>query len=177
MTDKQLIQNLQKDDKKSFDELFERYYDQCYMYVSALVKDIDATQDIIQNVFLKIWLGRMRLNASRPFKNYLFIAIRNESFTYLQRKCNCQKEELSIDMQDIDQNIIDNLVSKEIEIIVNQTVKEMPPQRQEVFVRSRLKGMAIAEIAEEMNLSPRTVERHLYLALKDIRNEITKNFH
>ncbi len=176
MTDKQLIRNLQKDDKRSFDELFERYYDQCYMYVSALVKDVDATEDIIQNVFMKIWMGRMRLSASRPFKNYLFVAIRNESFTYLQKKGNQPKEALSAELHDTTQDVIENLVTREIEMIISAVIKRMPPQRQEVFVRSRMKGETVAEIAAGMGLSPRTVERHLYLALKDVRSEIYRNF-
>ncbi len=172
MTDKQLINRIQKDDKKSFDELFERHYDQCYTYVSALVKDVQATKDILQNVFLKIWVNRMKINKSRPFKNYLFISIRNESFTYLRQKGRVQETDLPADVEDTGNDIVNKLLTKEIELMICQAVEKMPPQRREVFTKNRMEGKSIGEIAEEMGLSSRTVERHLYLAIKELRREI-----
>lgn len=64
----------------------------------------------------------------------------------------------------------DSLHAKEIEILVAMTVKSMPEQRQKIFIMSKLKGYSNAEIAEKSGLSVRTVERHLYLAVKTLRN-------
>ncbi len=176
MTDRQLINQIQKDDKKSFDELFERYYDQCYTYVTALVKDVPATKDILQNVFLKIWINRMKIDKSKPFKNYLFISIRNESFTFLRQQSRLQKTDLPSDVEDTDTDIVNKLMSQEIDMIICHAIEKMPPQRREVFKKNRGEGKSISEIAAEMGLSPRTVERHLYLAMKDLRNEIDQMY-
>ncbi len=174
MTDKQLIHRIQKDDKRGFDELFERYYDQCYAFASALVKDVTVTKDILQNVFLKIWIGRMKINPSRPFKNYLFISIRNESITYLRNISRLNKTDLSDEFEDLGNDIVSKLLSDEVEMIVSQAVEKMPPQRREIFKKNRVEGKSVGEIAAEMGLSPRTVERHLYLARKDLQREISE---
>ena len=58
-SDRQLIRNIRKGDAKSFEELFDRYYDRFYAFACALLHDRDAAEDILQNVFLKLWIGRV----------------------------------------------------------------------------------------------------------------------
>lgn len=172
-SDKQLIKGLKKDDKKSFDELFERYYDQCYAYAIALVKDAAAVEDIIQNVFLKVWLARMRIEASRPFQNYLLASIRNESLSYLRLKFHSSKVSAMPEVADSAPGAINYLTYSEIDSKLSGVVSKMPTQRRRIFEMSRNQELSINEISTKLNLSPRTVERHLYLALKDIRKVIS----
>ena len=65
MTENILISKLRRGDKASFDELFNRYFEQCFIYAVSLLKDPDAAEDVVQNVFLKLWSGRERLDSSR----------------------------------------------------------------------------------------------------------------
>ena len=131
MTEKNLVSKLRRGDKASFDELFNRYFEQCFTYAVSLLKDPDAAEDVVQNVFLKLWSGRERLDSSRQFRSYLLTAVRNES------------------------------------------ISRLPEKRRQVFEKRRLEGKTVDQIAEEMNLSPKTVERHLTLALKDLRHVIS----
>jgi len=173
MTDRQLLKRLRRDDKKSFDELFERYYDRCYAYAAALVKDTAATEDIIQNVFLKIWTGRGRIDISKPFINYLMTAVRNESLSWLRLRANSPERTELCEIEDNSSDILDNIFGTELDARLTAIVGGMPPQRRTVFEMSRFYGMSISEIASKLNLSPRTVERHLSLALKDIRKTLS----
>lgn len=81
MTEKNLVGRLRRGDKASFDELFNRYFEQCFTYAVSLLKDPDAAEDVVQNVFLKLWTGRERLDSSKPVKSYLLTAVRNESIS------------------------------------------------------------------------------------------------
>ena len=69
MTEKNLVSRLGRGEKASFDELFNRYFEQCFTYAVSLLKDPDAAEDVVQNVFLKLWTGRERLDSSKPVKS------------------------------------------------------------------------------------------------------------
>ena len=87
-SDRQLIRNIRKGDAKSFEELFDRYYDRFYAFACALLHDRDAAEDILQNVFLKLWIGRERLDEDRSVSNYLLVSVRNEIYDWLSLKYN-----------------------------------------------------------------------------------------
>ncbi len=87
-SDRQLIRNIRKGDEKSFEELFDRYYDRFYAFACALLHDRDAAEDILQNVFLKLWIGRERLDEDRSVSNYLLVSVRNEIYDWLSLKYN-----------------------------------------------------------------------------------------
>lgn len=87
-TDKQLIRNIRKGDEKSFGELFDRYYDRFFSFACALLHDRDAAEDVLQNVFLKLWIGRERLDEDRSVSNYLLVSVRNEIYDWLSLKYN-----------------------------------------------------------------------------------------
>lgn len=92
MTEKNLVGRLRRGDKASFDELFNRYFEQCFTYAVSLLKDPDAAEDVVQNVFLKLWTGRERLDSSKPVKSYLLTAVRNESISWLRAKFVADRE-------------------------------------------------------------------------------------
>ena len=164
--DKQLVHQIKRGDSKSFDELFEKYYDRFFSFACALLGDEDAAEDILQNVFLKLWIGRERLDEDRSIANYLLVCVRNEIFDHLRLKYNqivvhCAPPEHEDSSSDIDAQMD------------MTAIKQMPPQRQRCFMMSRYQHMSSKEIAEALGLSRRTVERHIYLALNDLRNVIS----
>ena len=105
-SDKQLIRAIKNGDTKSFSKLFEKYYDKYFSFACALLHDTDAAEDVLQNVFLKIWLGRERLDENRSIENYLLVSVRNEIFDWLRLKYNqvvvheedVEKEDVSADI-------------------------------------------------------------------------------
>lgn len=173
MTDEQLIKRLKKDDKESFNELFERYYDRCYSYAMALLKSTASVEDVIQNVFLKVWLARKNIDISRPFENYLLTSIRNEAISFLRLKANSSKSLNMPEVEDSAPDAVDDIAYAEINSHLLGIVQKMPEQRKRVFELSRMQGLKVEEIAVRLNISKRTVERHIHLALKDIKRELS----
>lgn len=173
-SDKQLIRAIKGGDTKSFEKLFERYYDRYFSFACALLHDADAAEDVLQNVFLKLWLGRDRLDENRSIENYLLVSVRNEIFDYLRLKYNQtvvrgetpEKEDASADIEE-------EMFWSETSDRMDKIIKNMPPQRQRIFMMSRYENMASKDIADALGLSVRTVERHIYLALQDLKQIIS----
>lgn len=159
MTEKNLVGRLRRGDKASFDELFNRYFEQCFTYAVSLLKDPDAAEDVVQNVFLKLWTGRERLDSSKPVKSYLLTAVRNESISWLRAKFVADRERC--------------FVQEPEDATISAAISKLPEKRRQVFEKRRFEGKTVEQIADEMNLSPKTVERHLTLALKDLRHVIS----
>ncbi len=170
-SDKQLIRSIKESDSKSFEELFKKYYDRFFSFACALLNDRDAAEDILQNVFLKLWTGRERLDENRSISNYLLVSIRNEIYDYLCLKYNrtvvhCEPPDREEHSSDTEEKIMYMETSR----MLDRIIREMPPQRQKIFMMSRYQQMSAKEIAEALDLSIRTVERHIHLALQDLRN-------
>lgn len=173
-SDKHLIRAIKGGDTKSFDELFEKYYDRYFSFACALLHDENAAEDVLQNVFLKIWIGRDRLDETRNLESYLLVSVRNEIFDHLRLKYNqtsvyddvSEKEDMSADIEA-------GIALSETSLIMNQMISQMPPQRQRVFMMSRYENMSSMEIADRLGLSVRTVDNHIYLALRDLKQIIS----
>ena len=173
-SDKHLIRAIKGGDTKSFDELFEKYYDRYFSFACALLHDENAAEDVLQNVFLKIWIGRDRLDETRNLESYLLVSVRNEIFDHLRLKYNqtsvyddvSEKEDLSADIEA-------GIALSETSLMMNQMISQMPPQRQRVFMMSRYENMSSKEIADRLGLSVRTVDNHIYLAVRDLKQIIS----
>lgn len=170
-SDKQLIRSIRQGDSKAFEELFRKYYDRFYSFACAMLNDRDAAEDILQNVFLKLWIGRERLDEDRSVSNYLLVSIRNEIYDYLYLKYN-QNVVRGIfpEVEDNSGDIENRIDDSEALRAVDRYISKMPMQRQRVFMMSRYQQMSSKEIANVLGISERTVERHIYLALKDLKN-------
>ena len=169
-SDKQLIRAIKDGDTKSFEKLFEKYYDKYFSFACVLLHDADAAEDILQNVFLKLWIGRDRLDENRSVENYMLVSVRNEIYDFLRLKYNQTVVHGDApEREDVSADIEADMVWTEMSDMVDKIIKDMPPQRQRVFMMSRYSNMSTKEIASTLGLSVRTVERHIYLALKDLK--------
>jgi len=168
-----LLKGLQKGNIKSFEVLFHRYYPSLYAFTRGLIKDQGLAEDISQNVFMKLWLNREKLNECLSLKNYLFVIARNEVYNHFRSK-NTSSVSLMFRLRDDagrehihPENDLD---FKEISEAVSSLVEKMPPRRRQIFNMSRKDYLSNKEIAEQLGLSKRTVEKHLEIALQDIRH-------
>ena len=129
---------------------------------------------MLQNVFLKIWLGRERLDENRSIENYLLVSVRNEIFDWLRLKYNqVVVHEEDVEKEDVSADIEASLAWAETSDKMDAIIRKMPPQRQRIFLMSRYSNMSSKDIADSLDLSVRTVERHIYLALKDLKSIIS----
>jgi RNA polymerase sigma-70 factor (ECF subfamily) len=175
-SDDRLIHDLCQEglDKDAFELLFNRYYPMVFNFVKGLVKNSVVAEDIAQNTFVKLWLNRFSLQQGQSVKNYLCVLSRNESINFLR-----SGQARTISLPPHNDSCLQNPTIEEwmnfteTSKTIRSNVDAMPPQRRAVFMMSRYEHMSNMEIAIRLNLSVRTVEKHIELALKDLRQSMS----
>ena len=154
-------------DTEAFKTLFEMFYPKVKVFLVKLLKDDKASEDIAQDIFVKLWSMGPSLPEISSFNAYLYRMTKNAAINYLRdRKPSVDISELLIIC---DGDIEQEYYRKEKELLVRLAVEQMPSQRKRIFTMSRYQGMTNDEIAKSLGLSKHTVENHLSLALKELR--------
>jgi len=169
------IDALKSGDQKAFDTAFHTMYPRVKAFIKILVKSDDTAQELSQKLFIDLWLKRERLDSSRNFNAYIYTMARNAALNYLKSKDF--RDFYSYEyLNDEDCTEFDgDIYAKELDLLVTLTVNRMPLQRKRVYELSRNSNKSNDIIAEELNISKKAVEKHLRLALNDIR-EVIKRF-
>ncbi len=165
---------LRQGDRSAFTQLFEGTYDALYRYAWSFTKDEERACDVLQDVFLRLWQIRAHVDPERSLKALLYQMVRNTSLNHLRRMqrnpvvtvANTadlpSKEVAADDAYDV------QVLRRRLQVWIDN----MPPRRREAFVLSRFQGLSHAEIAQVMNLTPKTVNNHIVLALTYLRDRI-----
>lgn len=163
---------LREGDPLSFEILFQKYYVRFYNFVFNLTKNSQAAEDIIQNVFMKIWINRANLRPDQSIHNYIYVLSKREMLNHIRdRKAYVQVERLVMTEQPSEEVTDQSMALKELDERIRRFIADMPEQRRKVFLLSRYRGLTNKEIAEMMGLSVRTVDRHINLALTSLKKE------
>jgi len=171
-----LVESLSKNDVKAFNELYRLYSKRVYGFAYGFLHSKEEAEGIVQEVFVKIWETRNNLRSDLSFSWFLFTIARNMILNKLQHhqyEIKYQKDfmaETSIDENSTEEQIY----YKDMSNHLNNLIMELPPKRKEIFLLSRIEGLSYQEISEKMNISIKTVEVQISLALKYIRTRIKK---
>lgn len=175
MDESRLIELIREGDPLSFEILFQKYYVRFYNFVLNLTKNPQTAEDIVQNVFMKIWINRKNLRPDQSIHNYIYVLSKHEVLNHLRdRKVYTQVERLVMADEPYEAVTDQNIDLKELDDRIRKFIAAMPEQRRKVFLLSRYRGMGNKAIAELMGLSVRTVDRHINLALTSLRKEFLK---
>ncbi len=171
-TDKEhyLIKELKKSDTHAFNELFYAYSSKLYHFAYNYLKSKEEAEELVQEVFFRIWNKRGDIKEEYDFSSYLFTIAYNYIKKYFRSKALLNRymefNQEQVTEEDINYGSLKKLVDK--------LVFEMPEKRRMVFIKSRYEGKNAKEIATEMNLSQSTVENHLNMALNFLRKHLTE---
>lgn len=171
--DKELFLKLKDGDEQAFKVLFEKYYSSMCLFARQYLKDHELAEESVQDMFVRIWERRQALNIETSVKHYLFRSVRNHCLNQIQHekiKLQYASKVLDAASHEIDpeQYYIEVDLLKRIETSINS----LPPKRKEIFRLSREQGLKYKEIAEKLNISVKTVEAQMGLALKYLRDEL-----
>ena len=171
----QLVRNLKKGDILAFNELFDFYSKRLYSFSMGYLKSDAECEELVQEVFTKVWERRSELKEEYSFRSYLFTIAFNIIRKYFRSRLQQTRYVASSVFNDFhfetDENIDFNSLQKHIENIV----AALPSRRREIFTKSRFEGLSVCEIAKELNISKKTVENQLTEALKFIRKNLTSD--
>lgn len=172
INNKLLVINLMEGNEKAFSELFNSYCNDVYAYSFSMLKNEAFAEEIVQEVFMNIWLHRERLNPELSFKSYVFTITRNLTFNLISKIANNRKfkEEVFYNSQKSYSPIEDILAEADYDNIKNKAIEQLPPKRRIIFEMSRNKEMSYEEISKELNISVSTVKGQMSKALAEIRH-------
>jgi RNA polymerase sigma-70 factor (ECF subfamily) len=155
-------------DKQAFVHLVKYYKDHIYTIALRLTRSTALAEDIVQDIFLKIWLRRNTLSEIHHFASYLNSMVQNTVFTSLKRIA-LERERLK-HLDSAESYLNDNIIHKEYEAVLLQAVSQLPSRQQEVYQLVRGKGLKREEAAQVLNISAETVKYHLAQAVRSIRD-------
>ena len=162
-------------DWRMIENLFRSYYSMLRSYAFRLVNDFCLAEDIVQDVFMLLWNNRNNIDFDSELKPYLFRAIYNKSLDYLKSKKCTEEESLDTIIARLElshhsnENHEETLFAKEIQQEIVNYLKGQPENVRKVFVLSRYHGLKIKEIARQLELSQKTVEKYLSRVLKGLK--------
>ncbi|WP_437372249.1 RNA polymerase sigma factor [Maribacter litoralis] len=170
---RRLIKKLISGEEKAYILLLEKYHQQLNAYAVTLTHDQSTAQDIVQNVFLKTWKSRKKLNPEFSIRNFLYKCIYNEFLnTYQKNKSVVLLNQKYIEYShEVAIEVDNNMMSKMMEI-VNREINKLPPKCQKVFILSKKEGLTNSEIADYLDVSIKTVEAQITKAFRILKNKL-----
>lgn len=177
-----LVERVRKGDRTAFNELYKLHYQPLRSY-GELLLDADEAEDVVQDVFLNVWLHRERLDDTLSFRGYLLRSVYNSALNVLKKRnrsddyrsvCKQEIEEMGYRYYDPDaSDVIRRLYSKDLQVDIRAAIDSLPPRCREVFVLSYLKDLPSKEISRMLDISLSTVDNHIYAALKQLREKLS----
>jgi RNA polymerase sigma-70 factor (ECF subfamily) len=170
------VKNLKQGDVMAFDDLFNKYSSRLYNFSLKYLKSEEEAEEVVQEVFLYIWDKKEGLKPDNSFNAYIFTIAYNIIKKYFIKKSrdNAYKDDLIYTLlqqeNNLDQIIDYKFMLEKVESIINS----LPNRRKEIFIKRKYDGLSVKQIADELGISPNTVENQLVSAQKQILNELQK---
>ncbi len=163
-------------DHQHFERLFKTHFVHLCNFAYQFVKDRDAAKDITQKVYINLWENRAKIDLKQAPKSYLFTSVRNRSINYLRDHKKYRSKVLDLDIHDLDKSMEEEeLDLEELRSKIAAALETLPTKCRQVFEMSRYQEMKYKDIAEELDISQKTVEAHMSRALKGLR-ELLKDY-
>lgn len=166
-----VVNEIKNGSQEHFCFIYEKYYTSLYRFSFHIVMR-EESRDIVHDVFTKLWENRKTLPPTTNLKTYLYSSVKNRSFDYLRHLGVEDRNQHKIveAMLFVEDSWMDN-EDNEAYIKLNQCIEKLPPQQQNV-IRRKAEGKSYVEIAEELNISVKTVNNHIIKAYQYIRDNI-----
>ncbi|MDR3180624.1 MAG: RNA polymerase sigma-70 factor [Prevotellaceae bacterium] len=174
MSDNQYVEKLAQGDHATFRGLFMQYFPKLKIFIAGLVKSEAIAEELSQDIFVKIWEKRKALTTVQSFNAYIYRMAKNAVLNHFQHE-HIKERYIGQVSSDSPVSADELFQAKETELLIQLTVAKMPTKRRTIFELSRRSQLKNEEIAQKLQLSKKTVENHLTLALNEIR-EALKNF-
>ncbi|WP_188315887.1 RNA polymerase sigma factor [Chitinophaga agrisoli] len=172
-----LLEKIAQGDKEAFKIIHDHYWTAIYETAISFLKSREWAMDVVQDVFVKLWIKRAGLPAIENFKAWLFITARNELISALRKKLqvNAVNQNYS-DRYDVQTPLPDDdLIGKQLELLLNQGIAQLPARQKLMYVLTRNQGLSHDEIAGKLGITQKTVSNTTTLALQNLRKYLQEH--
>ena len=168
-----MIKGLRSGRESAYDQLFKEFYRPLSVFANSFVLDLETAKEIVQDLFVHLYEIRSTLVITTSVKSYLYQSVRNRCLNQIKHQ---QVQKMHYDQiqleQDFSEDLEDKITETELEHMIFKVVDQLPPQCRRIFNMSRVSGLSNGEIAEQLEISKRTVETQISNALKVLREKL-----
>ncbi|MGV3557246.1 RNA polymerase sigma factor [Larkinella arboricola] len=168
----EVLGRIAQGDEKAFAALFDHYHQRLGIHIYRITKSTELAEEIVHDVFLKIWLNRELLSEIENFQAYLFVLSKNAALNGLKKLANEQARTTELDADQL--QIAETIEDDYRYLLIDEAIDRLPFQQRQVYLLSRHERLSYAEIAERMSLSRETVKKYLQLSTESISSYIRK---
>lgn len=175
MLDKKLIHAIKRGDEKAFRVIYELYFSKVANYACRLLHSQEDSREIAQDVFVKLWTKRYELDPNQSVSGLIFKITKFLAIDRIRKQeSNIKTFSISAAFEVSDRSLETEYLAKELHSLYFGSLKKLPRKRRLIFHLSRNRDLSYKEIAEKLNISTKTVEAQIRLALQQIREDIGK---
>jgi len=173
-TNSKLVSSLKAGNPLAFRQVYMLFEKRVFGFVYSITKSEYVSEEIVQEVFIRIWSQRETLDPERAFDSYIFTVARNLTYNYLRDASRREsiRNELWANVSAMHRQVEADLALAEYKTIVDNIVNKLPPQKRLIYQLSRQEGKSNSEIADMLGISPKTVKNHLWHTMATIRSQI-----
>ncbi len=173
-SDRQIFNEIKKGNLATFENLFRKHYQALCNYAGKYVKDLDKAEEVVQELFFKLWEKRDKLEINISLKSYLYRSVYNGCLQYLNHRAIEIKYEAYYKKQNKEYNrdASENIRLQELSDIIHNTLNSLPERCRNIFLLNRYEGLKYREIAKKLSVSIKTVEANIGKALKLLRKNL-----
>jgi len=160
--------------KSAFEEVFKAYFAPLHSYAYTLLQEDAQAEEIVQQVYYKLWLKKNELHINQKLKAYLYKAVHNECLNFIKhQKVKKTHQEFVMHTEKQSSSPIQQLAAQELKTKIQQALASLPEQCRTIFQMSRFEDLKYREIAEQLQLSVKTVENQMGKALRTMRQHLS----
>jgi RNA polymerase sigma-70 factor (ECF subfamily) len=176
-SNRDLINSLKKGEEKAYMYLLDKFHRRLHAYAMTLVNDNARAEDIVQNVFLKTWQYRKKLNEEFLIQSFLYRSIYNEFINAYNKDKSVMLLQMKYyeSLAEVAEGTDDKIIQKMIDL-VSQEIEKLPPKCRQIFSLSKKEGLSNIEIAEYLNITPKAVEKQITKAFNVLRNRLKDKY-
>ncbi|PXY42380.1 RNA polymerase sigma-70 factor [Flavobacterium cheongpyeongense] len=169
-----LLLELSQGSEPAFTILYNKYKNGVYGTALKITKSKILAEEVVQDVFMKIWQNHENLNDIANFENYLFIVSRNHIFDMIKKIARETALPIAINYKNAITEDTDTAIKDaQYNVLLNQIVEQLPPQQQKIYKMAKWEGLSHQKIGEDLGISTETVKKHMAQALKFVRHRIS----
>nr|WP_321353899.1 RNA polymerase sigma-70 factor [uncultured Draconibacterium sp.] len=171
-SDREIFEKIKNGDDAAFSQLFDETYPSLCFFVNKYLSDLDKSRSLVQEFFVDLWINHSKINVPHTPKSYLFNSVKNKTIDFLRKEKRIgmvgepNENQESTPFRDL-------VEEAELDNRINQSIQDLPKKCREIFVLCRFEGLKYAEIAQKLDISVKTVEMQMGIALKKLRKNLS----
>lgn len=172
-SDNHMIKGLRAGRESAYEQLFKEFYQPLSVFACNYLEDLESGKEVVQELFVHLYEKRKTLVITTSIKSYLYQSVRNRCLNHIKHQQVKKEHQAKMKTEfEPSHSLEDKIRENELEHMLFRVVDQLPPQCKKIFTMSRVKGLSNGEIAEQLELSKRTVETQISNALKVLREKI-----